>query len=595
MKLAVPQVDEIHPADAKLIRLAEFFGIPCERIPLARSVPPSEDYLGRAIRSDESCFVVNPQIFGRWLSSETSSDRLVSYLASRFPFIFVHNLSTNRLSTSTVRCLSGGRFQAVHFIEQPGLHYSISGECNEVLGPFSGLEFGPVNCSSDCVLIKGAAEGGFRTLISIDGQPFFASHRRERAEIFFFANGDIADLECHTDEKPLTEYFSRLVPPVMFFRRAFARECWRPNRPHATLIIDDPYLRENYGFFNYRRVLGLMDQCDFHTSIAFIPYNYQRSSRTIIRMFRERPDRYSLSVHGSDHTAQEFCTSDTPQLNAKLKIAVARMDIHQHRTGIPYDKVFVFPQDCFSVEALGVLKANNFCAAACSWPEPWLGAPSLSVGELAQPAITKYEGFPLFLRRSALELSPEDVAFTVFLGKPVLVAEHQGIFRHAECLAEVVARINMLVPGIRWSNLQTAIESSYLQRHPKDGTMEILAYAMSGQVNNDSEAPLCSSIMRRNVGQVALDHVVLDGKPILDFSIQTDNVRFSFILPPSTSSAFSWVYRNDFGFSNLDRGWQQRFKVFLRRRLSENRDNFLSKSPSLLSLVRSLQGRLRKR
>jgi len=57
----------------------------------------------------------------------------------------------------------------------------------------------------------------------------------------------------------------------MFIQYAFREECWHPNQHHATVVIDDPLLRKDYGFLNYERVLALMDEYNFHTSIAFIP------------------------------------------------------------------------------------------------------------------------------------------------------------------------------------------------------------------------------------------------------------------------------------------------------------------------------------
>lgn len=54
---------------------------------------------------------------------------------------------------------------------------------------------------------------------------------------------------------------------------------------HACIIIDDPLLRENYGFLNYRKLLDLMDKHDFHTSIAFIPWNYNRTDKNLATLF----------------------------------------------------------------------------------------------------------------------------------------------------------------------------------------------------------------------------------------------------------------------------------------------------------------------
>src|SRR5208282_1976318 len=160
------------------------------------------------------------------------------------------------------------------------------------------------------------------------------------------------------------------------------------------------------------------------------------------------------------------------------------------KTGLSYDNVFVFPQGNFSVSALNLLKANDFCAAVNSRPFPQEEAASLSVADFARPAIMKYGGFPLFLRRGVRDTRPEHVAFALLIGKPVLIVEHHDVFQHPERIAEVVARVNSIAPEIRWSNLRAALMQSYLQRRTADGTLEIQTFACSGRVENNSQALL---------------------------------------------------------------------------------------------------------
>ena len=73
------------------------------------------------------------------------------------------------------------------------------------------------------------------------------------------------------------------------------------------------------------------------------------------------------------------------------------MMMHAQVTGVHCDKVMVFPQDDYSVEALEVLKSRNFRAAISS-PYP-VGKPvPLTIGDLAQPAVLRFAGFPVFTR-----------------------------------------------------------------------------------------------------------------------------------------------------------------------------------------------------
>src|SRR5208283_5022134 len=98
-------------------------------------------------------------------------------------------------------------------------------------------------------------------------------------------------------------------------------------------------------------------------------------------------------------------------LNFSLGEAEDRMALHEKATGLACDNVMVFPQGNFSVEAMRVLQSHNFCGAVNTTPHP-VGQPvRLTIGELAQPAVLRYGGFPLFLRKPARQTESQDIAF----------------------------------------------------------------------------------------------------------------------------------------------------------------------------------------
>ena len=194
-----------------------------------------------------------------------------------------------------------------------------------------------------------------RELISVGGQPFMASVSMEGTEVVFVASEDVVDLDAESSG-PLAEYFSRLMPQAMALRYAAGDECWRPSKAFASITIDDPLLRKRYGFLNFDSLLRLANQHNFHTAIAFIPHNFRRNSTRITRMFQENAARLSICFHGNDHTAAEFASTDMALLDALVRVAEERMDLHRQTTGLPCDRVMVFPQGDFSVEAM---KASN--------------------------------------------------------------------------------------------------------------------------------------------------------------------------------------------------------------------------------------------
>ena len=594
MKLVVPYSADLNISDARLIRLTEFLGGQCELLRMEKGATISPDFIENHAADKNSCFVVNPATIRECSLNQSLPADLASYLTSRFSFVLIHNLSLDPLSSSIVNMFSQGSLLSVHPVEQSGSNYEIASEHKQVCGAFSGLTFGPVDQSNDRVLTEHPEVGNVRTYIRIGGQPFFASVRRERAEVFFLAGSNVADLGANVDEKPLMEYFSQLLPPAMFIRYAFREECWRPNQHHATLVIDDPLLREDYGFLKFERVLALMDKYNFHTSIAFIPHNYRRNSHGITRMFRERPDRFSICFHGNDHTDAEFASKDSDLLNGMLTVAQERMGAHQKMTGIQCDNVMVFPQGNVSRDAMIALKAHNFSAAVNSGPNPRGERAGLTLSEFMEPAILKYSGFALFLRKYVGEITLQDIAFNLFFGKPVLIVEHHEIFKDPESLTQLVSRINAFAPEIRWSNLQAAVENSYLRRWTPEGTLQIRPYSSTVQIENASKNPLWCFVEWPRQGEIPVETVLLDGVPWPDARTDDETIRFFFELPPEESRRFSVIYGNNFGLSDANRQVPWKVKAFFRRRLSELRDNHLSKSPRLLSAAQALQKSLLK-
>jgi hypothetical protein len=165
------------------------------------------------------------------------------------------------------------------------------------------------------------------------------------------------------------------------------------------LVVDDPLLRENYGFLNYRRLARIMDEMRFTTSIAFIPWNFKRTTESVAMLLADRSDRFLLCVHGCDHTQSEFGSEDHSVLSRLVATANRRMDRHRSQTGLAFDNIMVFPQGVFSTQATKVLKANNYLAAVNAEAVPTDFHGPLQLASFLDPAITAFHGFPLFLRR----------------------------------------------------------------------------------------------------------------------------------------------------------------------------------------------------
>ena len=545
MKLIVPHTGELHAKDARLIRLAEFLGIHCEPLRLDEEIQQFANSIEAAVPDRNACLVINPQVIREWVGVDVLPADLLSRLVLHFPYLFMHALTPDAFVGNLVAAVSGGALLSVLPIADAGQSYEVSPDAKDICGPFAGLSFGPINTANDHVFGIRTDDSNVRKLICISGLPSMVAVWRDKTEILFLAGEDIVDVNGEIGSEPMSSYFSRLIPQAMALRHIFGEECWRSGKPQASIIIDDPLLRRDYGYLNFESLLRAAEQHNFQTTISFIPHNYKRNSARIIRMFRENPHRLSICFHGNDHTQAEFASNDTTLLNSRLSIAEARMKVHGEVTGLHCDKVMVFPQDDYSVEALRVLKSRNF-RAAISRPYPVDKAVPLTIRALAQPAVLRYAGFPVFIRSFIKHTSREDIAFNIFFGKPILIGEHHDTFQRPASLLELVGEINSIAPGTSWCNLESVVDNSTLRRRSPDGTVQVRPYSSHVRIANDSCSTDRYSIEWCQSGQNSpIEDVLQDGTQSPRVTVEDDGIRISAELPAGASQTFSVVYRND--------------------------------------------------
>ena len=591
MHLVVPHTGIFRAVDARVIRLAEFLGISCEPLFLDKRGSSAEG-IAKAFPGHGCCLFVNPQVIQDWTDGVIHAD-LVPSMLSRFRYLLVHGPTTqDSFGQSLISALSGGHLHSARPVSDAGQVYDIGSNSREIAGAFAGLSFGPVNLANDFTFRANADIADVRIPISIGGNPFMALMKRHRTEILFLASAGVLDVNDEIRGRPFTEYFSQFVPQTMALRYIFGEQSWRPCGHHAAFIIDDPLLRPKYGYLDFGSLRDLMNQYKFSSTIAFIPHNYRRNSRQTVEMFRQSGGRLSICFHGNDHTAGELASGNASRLNTMLGIAEARMDSHANASGLRCRKVMVFPQDEFSVEAMKVLKSRNFCAAVGGTANPTGRLANLTVGEEAQPAILRHGTFPLFRRKFVGQIKKQDIAFSLFFGQPVLVTEHHGLFGRVSRLVEDVQTINSIAPEIHWCDLETAVSNSTLRRSTPDGVCHIRAYSKSVWIKNDSDSARHFVVeWSRSSECPPIEEVLQDGLPIRSFEVDDSTVRLGIELAPGSCRTFSLSYRNDYA-SLEGLGFLWGAKAFIRRRLSEARDNYLSKNQFASGIAEMLTRRV---
>ena len=390
--------------------------------------------------------------------------------------VFVYTCDDPVALRHLVRMLSGEDATVVDKLNRGIGDFVVSDEFNEFCGVMSGVRVAVSKEDIKASLVLDASKTGVLNIISSDQGATFLKLEHKGVPVFFSASQEILDIDAEltTQNFDVREHFLSAVPVVLYIKWAFAETCWSAPETNACLVIDDPVLKSTHGFVNFQDLLSLMKRHKFSTNIAFIPWNWRRSNSEVVRLFRENPESYSISVHGCDHTRAEFGSLDRQRLYWKAQQALERMNRHESITGIRHDRVMVFPQGIFSEPAMSVLKHTDLIAAVnndviSTGPCPR----AITISDVWDTAVMAYGNFPLFTRRYPWE-GIENFAFDALLGKPVIIIIHHDYCSdHCKRLVDFVDRLNALKCRLTWRSLGEVVRRTCRQRELSPGVTEV--------------------------------------------------------------------------------------------------------------------------
>lgn len=454
---------------------------------------------------------------------------------------------------------------------------------------FSGLSVGTANAARENCFVEGNAQDAQSVLIRIGKQPFFARVENGASQLFFLAGGELADLdETVPRNGNALKWFGGLVPLMMFLRGALGNRVWHNDHSRACFIIDDPLLKRRHGFLEYKRLVDSMRRHGFSACIAFIPWNYRRSSREVAELFSSTRNGAFVCVHGCDHTGAEFESTDEELLRTKAKLALKRMQLHRQLSGIPFDEVMVFPQGLFSAEALAALRASGYVAAVNTELSPSTMPEALSLRDLLDVAVTRFDNFPLFGRRYPNDLA--EFAFDLFMGKPALAVEHHGYFRGGyRALETFVAGLNALDAEIEWTSLEAICSRACLRKTLRNGDLQVRFYTDRFHVENDTAQKQNYELLRSLPSNERLPSVTVDGR-LQSCEREGNSLKILISLAPRQTAEIRVVA---VGADRIDSPARKtvvhNLAVAGRRLLCEFRDNYLDTNPVLRNFLPSVK------
>ncbi len=428
-------------------------------------------------------------------------------------------------------------------------------------------------------------EGGGRWLIAAsDGDtqyPVMAVATVGGRSVFFVTAP--ADSKAHISNDLMGSpfLFPVIAPQLLFLHSAAGERAWHYPGHYANLTIDDIWLRQPYGYVDYYGLLREMEQHNFHTTLAFIPWNFDRSQPALVALFREHPDRYSITVHGDNHDHQEFGPFTTRPIAgqvADMKQGLARMAEFQKLTGLPWSPVMVFPHKMSPEGTLVALKRYNYWATvntinipsdvAAPPPDPQVGL---------RPMTLAFANFPSVRRYSAEESFPQWLlSMDAFLGNPMLFYCHEAFFDkgigHFDRFAD---EVNHLQPDTKWSSLGEITQHLYLEKLRDDGSYDVDLFSAVASITNNLGHDTVFYLEKQEDGADPFK-VTVDGQT-QPYTFENGWLRMQVPVQAGATREVAIVYKNDMVLSRVDiskRSW----RVAALRHLSDFRDDVVSRS-----------------
>lgn len=377
------------------------------------------------------------------------------------------------------------------------------------------------------------------------------------------------------------ENFTVVVPLMMTMSYVMGDEAWHNPTNVANLTLDDPPLTAEFANLNYEGLLAQMEAHNFFTTIAFMPYNLNISEPDTISLVKNNPDHYSLVQHGNNGDAYEFYlyTLPTPEpvgpgtpeapasqfaahplseQEADIEEGLVRMLHHQQTTGVPFDRVMIFPYGISPEETLVTLKRLNFLGTVNAQEIP-LGAERTGAWDEGMYVATlDYANFPVVPRREYINSfsnpNPfiQDAIFDLFIDRPALFWSHpfeDELFTKGLDEFNVVAdRLNALPGDLQWESLGDVLRHSYRMKAADDGSIEVQMFSPEAILENNSSTERIYHITKPETLNVPIQAVMINGASY-PYRVENGTLTVDVVLPSHTSIDLHIIYQNQLNVS----------------------------------------------
>ena len=463
----------------------------------------------------------------------------------------------------------------------------------DICGAFSGLE---IQCQ-DPTPSWGLSAVSLHSeeispILQSDGAYIMLCLKQQGLNVYMLLTSKLADIEQIVSRNlEVRQCLLGLVAPYMMLKYLLHGSGWLPGPCFANIIFDDPPLARKYGLADFRIIAERLVERRLAMTLAFIPWNYRRGTKRSIDFFKDAQNTISICIHGCNHTKSEFGGSDEMRLNGLAALAVERMEALKRRTGLSYSRSMVFPQGRFSARAMAALKQNDYLAVFNTELKDATGEIQVRVKDLLHPAVMNYHCLPLFLRRKLCDGFP-NLALDLLFNKPcIIVTHHDDYQENHETVWRLADLLNEAQPRLEWQSLTHIATHCNLLRRTPFGEYAIHTFARTVNLDILNEHPKANCMLVKQETHPKDIRAVLPNGEAAQTSIV--DVGIAVRIPEDSGiRSVEFVFQGESVPSNITLSSREYFSAWLRRSLSEARDNYLSRSRALKWIARFVKRKI---
>jgi hypothetical protein len=375
---------------------------------------------------------------------------------------------------------------------------------------------------------------------------------------------------------------------MMFVKYIAGDGGWHAVHHYANLTIDDPWLREPYGHVSYSGLLRQMEAHNFHTTIAFIPWNYDRSQPGVISLFRHHPERFSIAVHGDNHDHKEFTNYGSKPLEGQVSGMVqslARMEKFKELTGLSYDRVMVFPHSIAPLQTVSALGTHGYLATVNESNIPQNEKTPTSKSFWLRPITLSYGGVPSISRQSiSVPITPAYIAVNAYLDNPLLFYGHTQDFAGGiTSFNQIADAINKIQPDTEWRSLGDLVEHFYLVKEHGASQYDLQAFTNDFRLENTNHQDATFHV-EKDESAPAIATLLIDGQPV-SYQVENGKLNFSVVVPKQSARGIEVRHGKEPDLRSVTIGHDSAI-AYLLRIGSDFRDIYVSKSRVGLAFIR---------